>query len=172
MYQLENAIKESAFMLALISAILIFSVSPVIAQSDALLMDNVTVEENVITHNMTAYADIKDVKVVDLYASNVSNQSTEFLGDYYSVVERNIGDMKRGEHLSVSYRVGVDKYALLGANKFRYQGENHRLAPQRVESRDSSAKSFLPAVLVLSLAVTAVIYYSSRSRPLLRRFRS
>ena len=156
---------KSLFIVSLL-AILLISAGK--AQSDALLSDEVSFENGRVTNNLTAYADLENVKMVDMNVSDVSEYRTSFLGEKYYVVNRSIGDMQRGENKVISYEVDFSNYALLGTNTFQYEGEEHRLSPERIEEEKSNEVLLWLAAFIILTA----LYFSYdfiRSRPLRRR---
>jgi len=131
-----------------------------------ILEDNVSVNNNRVTHLLKAYEDVENVVVVDYFYREVDVSGArvtkeEFLGERLNAVKIEVGDLKKGESIEISYTIekGEGK-ALLGADIYYIHGERHLLFPKEYSISVESKGTFsgLIPFLIISVLIISLIY--------------
>jgi len=128
------------------------------------LNDEVSTDNKIIIHTLKAYNDLENVTVVDYFSDvrveNLNLLEENFLGKNYKAIRIPVGNMRENESKIITYAlISANGTALLGADTYLLEGEEHRLSPKSVEIQiceETIYQRFAPFVSPLALLVILV----------------
>ena len=112
-----------------------------------ILEDNHDVKNGVVAHEIIAYSDLSNVTVIDYFSGveveDIDVNEEQFLGKKWLTVKIPLGDMKKGEKKSITYKIlRSEGEAMLGCDVYYLEGERHQLFPEKVTIEVNSSFTF------------------------------